>query len=128
MGGGLSLPSPSNYMCADGDVGLHGLLMLVDVLPSSSGRRLFKISDELKVRNGTKSDFMALHFQFQKLSFGFPLATKVSLFTMHGARKTRKYKRAVVRHHHQSTRVYRSYPLSFDHCFLIFILKSYFGR
>jgi hypothetical protein len=77
MGGGLSLPSPSNYMCADGDVGLHGLLMLVDVLPSSSGRRLFKISDELKVRNGTKSDFMALHFQFQKLSFGFPLATKV---------------------------------------------------
>ena len=128
MGGGLSLPSPSNYMCADGDVRLHGLLMLVDVLPSSSGRRLFKISDELKVRNGTKSDFTALHFQFQKLSFGFPLATKVSLFTMHGARKTRKYKRAVVRHHHQSTRVYRSYPLSFDHCFLIFILKSYFGR
>lgn len=128
MRGGLSLPRQSNYMRGDGDIELHGLLADVDVLPSKSVERLFKISDELKVRNGTKSDFTALHFQFQKLSFGFPLATKVSLFTMHGARKTRKYKRAVVRHHHQSTRVYRSYPLSFDHCFLIFILKSYFGR
>ena len=77
MRGGLSLPRQSNYMRGDGDIELHGLLADVDVLPSKSVERLFKISDELKVRNGTKSDFMALHFQFQKLSFGFPLATKV---------------------------------------------------
>jgi hypothetical protein len=128
MGGGLSLPSPSNYMCADGDVGLHGLLMLVDVLPSSSGRRLFKISDELKVRNGTKSDFMALSFSISKIVIRLSSRDESLVSTIHGAGKTRKYKRPIVRHNHQSTRVYRSYPLSFDHCFWIFILKSYFDR
>jgi hypothetical protein len=59
------------------DIGLHGLLVLVDVLPSSSVRRLSKNSDGLKVRNGTKRELMPFQFQFQELSF--PLATKVSL-------------------------------------------------
>lgn len=73
-------------------IGLHVLLVVVDVdvLPSSSVTRLFKISDELKVTKGTKSDFITFHFQFQKLSLNLPLVTKVSLSTMHGVGKTRK--------------------------------------